>query len=148
MTTTLLLFLLRIAFVLILYAFLAVIAWLVWREIKQGSEVARVERSAPRGARLTVVASGDSGYAEGRQFTLEPVTTLGRDLSNDIVITDAYASGHHARVERLEDGRFWLIDVGSSNGTLLNGQRVRPNDPIPLDPGDVITIGKVDLKVG
>ena len=144
-----LLFALRIAFLVLLYGFLLVLAWLVWRELKRGSATGVAsERGAPRGARLMVVAAGDSGYAEGRQFPLQAVTTLGRDLGNDIVIADSYASAYHARVERQSDNRFWLVDVGSSNGTLLNGQRVRPNDPMLLDPGDVISIGKVQLKVG
>jgi pSer/pThr/pTyr-binding forkhead associated (FHA) protein len=77
------------------------------------------------------------------------VTTIGRDLSNDIVVADAYASTRHARIERQGDGRFWLEDVGSSNGTLLNGQLLRPNNPVPLDSGDVISIGKnVQFKMG
>ena len=66
------------------------LAWLAWRELKQGSAVsASPERGAPRGARLMVVAAGDSGYAEGRQFPLAAITTLGRDLGNDIVIADS-----------------------------------------------------------
>lgn len=148
MTTTVLLFVLRIAFMLLLYGFLLLVVWMVWRELRRGSEADVAAPQAPRGARLTVVAAGDSGYAEGRQFELQSITTIGRDLSNDIVIADDYASSRHARIERQGDGRFWLVDVGSSNGTLLNGQRIRENDTIPLDPGDVIGVGKVQLKVG
>ncbi len=145
---SLLLFLLRIVLLLLLYGFLGVLAWLVWRDLKKGSSVAATATSAPRGARLTVVASGDSGYAEGHQLPLGTVTTMGRELSNDIVIPDGYASTRHARVERQGDGRFWLVDLGSSNGTQLNGQLVRPNVPVPLDTGDVIKVGKVELKMG
>lgn len=144
---SLFLFGLRLVFVLLLYGFLGILAWLVWRDLQQGSTVSSDSAQAPRGQRLTVVAAGDSGYAEGRQFALQSVTTLGRDLSNDIIVADSYASSRHARIERHSDGRFWLVDVGSSNGTLLNGQAVRSNDPIPLDPGDVIAIGKVQLKM-
>lgn len=144
---TLLLFLLRLLFLVILYGFLGLLAWLVWRELKQGSRAAARMPLVPRGARLTMIAAGESGYATGRHFVLDAVTTIGRDLSNDIVIADDYASMRHARIERQEDERFWLVDVGSSNGTLLNGRAVRPNDPIPLDPGDVLTIGNVKLKM-
>lgn len=145
---TLLLFALRIVLLLLLYGFLGALAWLVWRELKQGSSAPARGEQAPRGARLTVVASGDSGYAEGRQFALVALTTLGRDLSNDIVLPDSYASANHARIERDREGRFWLVDMASSNGTLLNGQRIPASKPVPLDPGDVIAIGKVQLKVG
>lgn len=144
-----LLFILRIAFLFLLYGFLIVLAWLVWREIRRGSAVgARTARVSSGGERLTVVAAGESGYAEGQVFPLRSVTTIGRELSNDIVIVDGYTSAQHARIERHEDGRFWLVDVGSSNGTKLNGQTIRPQDAIPLDPGDVVAIGKVELKVG
>ncbi|MGB0389239.1 MAG: FHA domain-containing protein [Ardenticatenaceae bacterium] len=146
---TLLLFILRFVFLLLLYVFLGVLAWLVWREIKRGSAVAPgTGRVSSRGERLTVVASGESGYAEGQVFPLRSVTTLGRDLSNDIVIVDDYTSSQHARIERHGDGRFYLVDIGSSNGTKLNGQKISPQDSIPLDPGDVVAIGKVELKVG
>lgn len=146
---TLTLFALRIVLLLLLYGFLGLLAWLVWRELKQGSSPVRPTSSGVAGGeRLTVVEAGDSGYAEGRQFPLGTVTTLGRDLTNEIVVSDAYASGNHARVERQEDGRYWLVDVGSSNGTLLNGRRIRTNDPVPLDRGDVVGIGTVRLKFG
>lgn len=146
-STTVLLFVLRVVLLVALYLFLGTLAWLVWRDLRRGTSVAE-QSGAPRGSRLTVIASGESGYAEGRQFPMRAVTTMGRDLSNDIVIADSYASTRHARVERQEDGRFWLVDLGSRNGTFLNGQQVRPNVPVPLDGGDVIKIGKVELKVG
>lgn len=145
---TITLFVLRIVLILLLYGFLAMLAWLIWRELRRGvTAPQRTDNPTIRGARLTVVAAGKSGYNEGRQFGLETVTTLGRDLSNDIIVTDDYASSRHARIERQEDGRFWLVDVGSRNGTQLNGRRIGANDPMPLDPGDVISIGSVELKV-
>ena len=144
-----LLFILRIVFLLVLYSFLLVLAWLVWRDLKRGSAVApRAARASSRGERLTVVAGGESGYAEGHVFPLRSITTIGRDLTNDIVIVDGYTSAQHARIERQGDGRFWLVDMDSSNGTRLNGQTIRAQTAIPLDPGDVVAIGKVELKVG
>lgn len=144
---SLLLLALRVVFLLLLYGFLGILAWLVWRDLKRGSSGTLPAQQRAGGAHLTVVASGDSGYAEGRQFELGAVTTIGRDLSNDIILGDAYASSHHARVEWHEDNRYWLVDVESSNGTMLNHRKIRPHDPYPLDPGDVISIGKVQLKM-
>src|SRR5688500_10623207 len=137
---TITLFVLRIVLILLLYGFLGILAWLIWRDLRRGVTPA-VQSDAPttRGARLTVVAAGKSGYNEGRQFGLQTVTTLGRDLSRDFIVTDDYASSRHARIDRQEDGRFWLVDVGSRNGTLLNGRRILANAPMPLDPGDVIS---------
>ncbi|MDQ4077029.1 MAG: FHA domain-containing protein [Chloroflexota bacterium] len=146
-STTLLLFLLRLLLLLLLYGFLGILAWLVWRDLKRGSAVTQEATREPQGIQLTVVESGDSGYAEGHQFSLQTVNTIGRDLSNDIIISDTYTSTRHARIDRQGDGRFWLVDLDSRNGTLLNGQLVRPNVPVPLDPGDVIRIGTVELKM-
>ena len=145
---TQLLFILRLVFLLLLYGFLGILAWLVWRELKQGSTSGfSVSESAERGTRLIVIDPGDSGYAEGQPIALQTVTTIGRKRENDIIIDDGYASSQHARIKRDEHGRFWLTDLGSRNGTLFNGQQIQANDPVLLEPGDVIRIGKVEFKV-
>jgi DNA-binding response OmpR family regulator len=70
------------------------------------------------------------------------VTTLGRALSNDIVITSRRVSREHARIRR--DGwRRILEDCGSTNGTFLNGERLL--SPTPLQDGDRINMGDVVL---
>lgn len=76
-----------------------------------------------------------------------PVTgpvVIGRSPGADIVIGDDFVSGRHARVAPDGDGLV-LEDLGSTNGTLLNGERVvRPQ---PLRPGDAVTVGDVRLSV-
>ena len=70
------------------------------------------------------------------------VTTLGRALTNDIVITSKRVSREHARIRR--DGwRKILEDSGSTNGTFLNGERLL--SPTPLQDGDRIKVGDVVL---
>lgn len=75
-----------------------------------------------------------------RVFALEASTcTLGRDLSNRIVLADPNVSGHHAVVEVGPDG-LWLRDLGSTNGTFVNGEplegrlRVAHGDTLQLGP--------------
>ncbi|MCZ7574818.1 MAG: FHA domain-containing protein [Ardenticatenaceae bacterium] len=147
----LLIFALRILFLLLLYGFLGLLVYLIWRDLKARSRPAGHEASTiaqvPRGPRLTVIASGETGLPEGRQYPMGSITTLGRDLANDITIADSFASSRHARIEQRE-GRFWLEDLGSTNGTHLNGAQLAPYDPVPLDPGDVISIGQTRFKVG
>jgi predicted component of type VI protein secretion system len=60
-------------------------------------------------------------------------------------LTDAYASRRHASIFR-SDGRFLLEDLGSVNGTTLNG--IRLDGPRPLRPGDVIGVGRARLTFG
>jgi predicted component of type VI protein secretion system len=64
---------------------------------------------------------------------------IGRDLSNDIVINDAEVSRRHARLV-LQAGGYVLEDLGSTNGTSVNGQRLM--GPYTLRIGDVITLGE------
>jgi hypothetical protein len=82
----------------------------------------------------------------GRYELGREVVTLGRLPANTIVIDDSKASGRHAEV--WPDGAgYMLVDVGSTNGTLLNGQPLRPQQPQPLRDGDVITIGLAQVTV-
>lgn len=69
--------------------------------------------------------------------------TLGRDEENAVVIGDRYTSGRHARVFRREDA-FWVEDLGSKNGTLLNGRRI--GGPRRLVAGDRITVGSCTFR--
>ena len=77
-----------------------------------------------------------------REFPLIPgVTTFGRRAENSVVLLgDPYVSGNHAQI--IADGdTFRLTDVGSTNGTLRNGERLPVNEPALLSSGDVILIG-------
>ncbi|HEX2981701.1 MAG TPA: FHA domain-containing protein [Anaerolineaceae bacterium] len=64
---------------------------------------------------------------------------VGRDLGNDIVINDAEVSRRHARL-MLQTGGYIIEDLGSTNGTTVNGQRLI--GPYLLRPGDVINLGE------
>ncbi len=63
---------------------------------------------------------------------------LGRAADCDLVIADPRVSRHHAELRRQDDG-FLLVDLGSTNGTFLNGQRI--GQALPLRAGDVIELG-------
>ena len=78
------------------------------------------------------------------QFPLLPVTGIGRNPSNTIVIEDDYASGEHVLIA-LRGQQWWLEDLGSRNGTLLNGQPLV--QAAVISAGDVVTIGHTSLKV-
>lgn len=67
------------------------------------------------------------------------ITTLGRDITNDIVINDPEVSRHHMRMTRGAGG-FTIEDLGSTNGTFINGQRL--TGARPLRNGDMIGLGE------
>jgi pSer/pThr/pTyr-binding forkhead associated (FHA) protein len=84
-----------------------------------------------------------SGPRTGKEFRLGEVTNIGRDASQcDIVVDNSTVSRQHARV-RLEDGRFVLYDLASSNGTFVNDERVQKQ---PLLDGDKVRFGDVDFS--
>lgn len=67
------------------------------------------------------------------------IWTLGRSADNRIVIDDSSISRKHALLQRLDGGDIFLVDLGSSNGTFVNGLRV--SIPVTLQPGDAVTFG-------
>lgn len=75
----------------------------------------------------------------------KPEITIGRSSECDVVIDSSMASRLHARLRKLPDGRIALIDLGSTNGTFLNGQRIHGNAIV--QPGDTIIIGRSVLTL-
>jgi hypothetical protein len=67
------------------------------------------------------------------------IVALGRDITNDIVINDPEVSRHHCRLTRTPTG-YTLEDLGSTNGSFVNGQRL--TSPRPLVNGDMIGLGE------
>lgn len=139
-----LLLILRLLLVVILYAFLGAVLLMLWRDLRRST----AERATPRPkGQLVVLHVPDDesdAPAPGTIFPLQPITSIGRSPSNTIVIPDTYASAQHALVTRRE-GQWWLEDRNSRNGTLLNGMRV--SDPIVVSAGDVIGVGRTELKL-
>lgn len=67
--------------------------------------------------------------------------TIGRGLNNDIILEDARVSRNHAQL-RYKSRRFWLTDLGSTNGTFVNGEPVTER---ALRDGDIISLGGLEL---
>jgi len=84
---------------------------------------------------VLVLHAGEVVHAQ--RLGLEPLH-LGRAPTNDLVLPRVDVSGHHAMLYR-DDGRVWLKDLGSSNGTFVNDRRVR--QPATVTVGDRIRLG-------
>lgn len=147
------LLILKIAFLVLLYTF-------IWRIVRTASRDLRLPQEsfvlAPSAAagmhasrpglqtgHLVVVKSAD--LQSGEDFELNSAQlTIGRGSQNDIAISsDEYASARHARFEPRQDG-VWVQDLGSTNGTYLNGTRL--DRPRRLSRGDIVRIGETDLR--
>ena len=146
------LLLLKIAFLLLLYLF-------IWRIVRTASRDLRLPQESfvlapsgggqviPGAARVTgrIVVVKSPALRQGEEHALDSTPiTVGRGAQNDLGLgTDEFASARHARFEPRQDG-IWLHDLGSSNGTFVNGSRL--TRPRKLAPGDLIRIGETDLR--
>jgi hypothetical protein len=137
-----LIFALRLALLGALYLFLALVLLTAGRELRQiGSAPVAPRRQA---ARLVVLDAGKTSLVAGDSLALGPTTSLGRSGQSTIVLDDTFVSTDHA-VITFRGGRWWLTDLGSTNGTLLNQRPVQGE--VGLNGGDVVAIGDVELKV-
>jgi len=137
--TVLSIWLLRLLFLALLYLFL----WGVVRVLLRDLRAAAREPGAELG-RLLVLASPTGEPAVGAAFSLDAVTTLGRDVNNTIVVEDEFASGRHAVLTYR--GRAWYLeDLGSTNGSFVNGILVE--GVAPLGFGDELQLGNVRLRL-
>ena len=144
---------LKLAFLVLLYLF-------IWRIVRTASRDLRLPQEsfilAPsrqvggppqslqtHSGRLVVVKSPH--LDEGTDVALNSTQlTVGRGGQNDIALPhDDYVSARHARFEPRQDG-VWIQDLGSTNGTYLNGARLE--EPRRLTPGDVVRVGETDLR--
>jgi FHA domain len=102
-----------------------------------------LEPKAQRLPGLRLIAS--SGPAHGAVFHVgEDGATLGRLPENTICLTDGRLSRHHARID-FRDDAFWITDLGSQNGTLVNDRPV--TEASRLQAGDAIELGTTQLRV-
>jgi hypothetical protein len=81
--------------------------------------------------------------ADGRRVRVEGSCSIGRGSTNDLELADAKVSRRHALVQAQKQHEFWLIDLGSSNGTYVNGRRV--TQPVLLRDRDQIEVGPFRL---
>jgi hypothetical protein len=144
---------LKLGFLVLLYLF-------IWRIVRTASRDLRLpqesfilapsresglvsESPSLRSGRLIVVKSTE--LDEGADFDLNSSQlTIGRGRQNDIALpNDDYISARHARFEPRQDG-VWVQDLGSTNGTYLNGARLER--PRRLTAGDIVRVGDTDLR--
>jgi hypothetical protein len=129
--------LLKLIFLCLIFLFL----WQIGRSIGAHIGPASSSRPAKRVNEMVVVRSETLG---GLRFPVGTGITVGRSADADVVLDDPYASEFHFRVA-VQDGSVTLSDLGSTNGTYLNGRRVTV--PTGLSKGDSIQIGNTILEI-
>ena len=142
---------LKVAFLVLLYVFIWRIVRTAARDLRLPQESFILSPALAGGAiaqavnpgRLVVIQS--EVLTVGEEFGLDArPLTLGRGPQNDVSIDgDEFASARHVRVEPRRDG-VWVSDVGSTNGTYVNGVRI--DRPRKLAHGDVVRVGETELR--
>jgi pSer/pThr/pTyr-binding forkhead associated (FHA) protein len=148
------LLLLKIGFVVLLYLFIWRIVSSASRDFRSGeaqeSVIISPGQAASLGlapvsrARLVVLKS--PALDEGEEVPVDSLpVAVGRGGQNEVPLDgDEFASAQHARFESRRDG-LWVEDIGSTNGTFVNGARV--TTPRRLTRGDVVRVGQTDFRV-
>ena len=129
--------LLKLLFLAVLFIFL----WQVARSIRSHLGPPPERRRTAPGREMVVVKSDT---LSGRRFPLGKPQVVGRSDDADVVVDDGYASEFHFRIG-IHDGDVVVHDLGSTNGTYVNGRRVTA--PTPVGKGDSVQIGKTIFEV-
>ncbi|MFJ9243383.1 FHA domain-containing protein [Streptomyces sp. NPDC101776] len=107
-----------------------------------GPCVTLADRPAPAPERPSAVSMPALTGTFRQPTTVRPLPTrtvrIGRAADNDLVVDDLIVSRRHAELRAMPDGTYEIVDLGSHNGTYLNGQ---PVARAPIGPGDIVGIG-------
>jgi hypothetical protein len=140
--------LLRVLFVFLLYFFLFQIVRTIARELRAVS-IATAGGPSPRAvatqpaAQLILLEATEAGLPAGQLFPVRSGAVVGRREGSAIHLNDTYISNEHARLF-LNDGRWWVADLGSTNGTFVNGMRI--DRPMALAPGIEVRFGRIRMQ--
>lgn len=147
------LLILKIAFIVLLYGFILLIARSATKDlggapqesiVLGAAEAAKLRAEAGMpSARLLVLESPE--LRQGGTIEIAGPAIVGRDAGCGIRLErDEFASGRHARIEPRPDG-VWVEDLGSTNGTFVNDSRI--TEPRRLSASDTLRVGATELRV-
>ena len=148
-----LLTILKFCLLAVLYLFFVRVLRAVWAELREPAPVA-VPVAAPVQAPATKQAWANKGASRlrvvepaatrGQTYDLGDELTLGRAAGCQVTIDDTFVSQLHARLFR-RDNQYFVEDLGSTNGTYLNRNKVTA--PVPIRKGDRLQVGKTVLEL-
>ncbi|MFF9352561.1 FHA domain-containing protein [Streptomyces sp. NPDC014734] len=92
-------------------------------------------------------AYGDRSPTTFHQFALGRVMRIGRALENELVVSDLQVSRHHAEFHATPDGRFEIRDLGSHNGTYVNGQPLSKSGSAFIGANDIVGVGHSTFRL-
>jgi ABC-type multidrug transport system ATPase subunit/pSer/pThr/pTyr-binding forkhead associated (FHA) protein len=105
------------------------------------------QQQGPGGVAGAPPVHGDRSPTTFHQFSLGRVMRIGRALENELVVSDLQVSRHHAEFHATPDGRMEIRDLGSHNGTYVNGQPITKGGTQLLGPTDVVGVGHSTFRI-
>ncbi|MGW6541769.1 FHA domain-containing protein [Streptomyces massasporeus] len=105
------------------------------------------QQQGPGGVAGAPPVYGDRSPTTFHQFSLGRVMRIGRALENELVVSDLQVSRHHAEFHATPDGRMEIRDLGSHNGTYVNGQPIAKGGTQLLGPTDVVGVGHSTFRI-
>ena len=145
---------LKIAFLVLLYLFIWMIVRSATRDVRSAPQESIVLSAAaanalrsqlPRAAQSHLSVVSSPTLPAGKRLTIAQVTTIGRSPDCELRLDhDEYVSSRHAQITPAADG-VWLEDLGSTNGTFVNGAQVTSTRLVQA--GELIRIGDTQLRV-
>jgi pSer/pThr/pTyr-binding forkhead associated (FHA) protein len=134
------------AFISLIYLILMLVVISVRREIASHT-VSRQPVQAFAPGRLHVLNPGsDKRIRMGSSLPLKSTTSLGAGIDNDIILGDPYISGMHARLT-WDGSAWWIEDLGSSNGTRIDGTPCPPHVPCQAASGARLALGEMVFEL-
>jgi len=130
----------------LIYLALFVVLIAVRREmsLRVGNKDAPV--SSALGLLKVVHPGSDVRLHAGSLLNLNHETALGAAPDNDLVLGDRFISGHHARLH-WDGTAWWLEDLGSTNGSMVNHNLCLPHTPQPVPAGSLIQVGDMSFEL-
>ncbi|RMB81903.1 ABC transporter ATP-binding protein [Streptomyces shenzhenensis] len=105
------------------------------------------QQQGPDGGAGAPPVYGDRSPTTFHQFALGRVMRIGRALENDLVVSDLQVSRNHAEFHATPDGRMEIRDLGSHNGTYVNGQPIAKGGSALLGPNDIVGVGHSTFRI-
>ncbi|MGW0997937.1 FHA domain-containing protein [Streptomyces sp. NPDC002523] len=114
---------------------------------QQGGPGEQFAQKTPGGAAGAPPVYGDRSPTTFHQFAAGRVMRIGRALENELVVSDLQVSRHHAEFHSTPDGRFEIRDLGSHNGTYVNGMPIAKGGSVLLGPADIVGVGHSTFRI-
>ncbi|NNK92478.1 MAG: FHA domain-containing protein [Acidimicrobiia bacterium] len=137
--------LLKLALLAAVYGFFAWVLWAALGQLRPAPSAATPPPTRPRSASSTrgQITIMEPPELKGAVMPVTDELTIGRAAACTLTLDDTYVSQQHARIVR-RDGQHLVDDLGSTNGTFVNRERITV--PVVLKPGDRVQIGSTVLE--